>query len=419
MNAQILSLASGSTYLVEIAGLTPGTGYDQTIVTTGVNLTNSKLNASLLGGFRPSAGQQFTIVDNQSSGSVVGTFEGLPEGSSFVSGSTRFQITYKGGTGNDVLLTVAQANVSGGMLLGSPGATSPGAVSVVTVYNSNGVATRSFAPFANYGGSLRTAYGDINGDGTADIIVATGQGSVPAVKAFDGKTNALITSFLAYAQNYFGGVSIAAGDVNNDGFADIITGTLTMSNHIKVFSGKDNTTLKSFMPYGSGYNGGVNIAAGDFTGDGKAEVIIGAAKNSSHTLVLDVSSPSFGGYTVVQSFFAFANQNLAGGIFVAAADINGDGRADILAGTGSGAPQMRVYYGPNRTPGATVNLNPNFTGGVRVTIADVDGDGMVDLVGGAGPGYVPTIAVYAGLTGTYIKNINSPYPATFRGGIVF
>ena len=97
----------------------------------------------------------------------------------------------------------------------------------------------------------------------------------------------------------------------------------------------------------------------------------------------------------------------------------GDGLADILAGTGSGAPQMKVYYGPNRTPGATVNLNANFAGGVRVTIADVDGDGMVDLVGGAGPGYVPTISVYAGLTGTYLKNINSPYPASFRGGIVF
>ena len=419
MNSQILNLESGATYLAEIAGLTPGTGYDQTIVTTGVNLGNSKLNTQLLGGYKPSAGQQFTIVDNQSSTAVVGTFAGLPEGSSFVSGSTRFQITYKGGTGNDVLLTVAQANVSGGMVLGSPGETAPGAVSVVTIYNTNGVATRSFAPFPNYGGSLRTAVGDLNGDGTADIIVATGAGAVPAVKAFDGKTNALITSFLAYAQNYFGGVSIAAGDVNGDGFADIVTGTLTMSNHIKVFSGKDNTTLKSFMPYGSGYNGGVNIAAGDYTGDGKAEVIIGAAKNSSHTLVLDVSSPTLGGYTIVDSFFAFANQNLAGGVFVAAADINGDGKADILAGTGSGAPQMKVYYGPNRTPGVTVNLNPNFAGGVRVTIGDLDGDGLIDIVGGSGPGYVPTISVYAGLTGAYLKNIPSPYPNTFRGGIVF
>lgn len=419
MNAGNLNLGSGSTYLVEIAGITPGTGYDQTIVTSGVNLTSAKLTASLLSGFKPSAGQQFTIVDNQSSGAVVGTFAGLPEGSSFISGSTRFQITYKGGTGNDVVLTVAQANVSGGMVLGSPGSTAPGAVSLVTIYNTSGVATRSFAPFPNYGGSLRTATGDVNGDGTADIIVATGAGAVPAVKVFDGKTNTLITSFLAYAQNYFGGVSIAAGDVNGDGFADIVTGTLTVSNHIKVFSGKDSTILKSFIPFGSGYNGGINVAAGDFTGDGKAEIILGAAKNSSHTLVLDVSSPTLGGFTVVQSFFAFANQNLAGGVFVSAGDINGDGKADILVGTGSGTPQMRVFYGPSRTPGVTVNLNPNFAGGVRVTIADLNGDGMVDLVGGSGPGFVPTISVYAGLTGSFLKNIPSPYPSTFRGGIVF
>ena len=414
-----LNLATGSTYLEEINGSVVGTGYDQTVVTAGVNLAGSKLSTVLGTGFKPTAGQQFTIVDNQSSGLVLGTFTGLAEGSSFTSGSTRFQITYKGGTGNDVVLTVAQVSVAGGMVLGSPGATAPGAVSVVTVYNTNGVATKSFAPFANYGGALRTAVGDFNNDGTPEIVVAAGTGAAPAVKVFDGSTGAQIFSFLAYAQNFNGGVSVATGDVNGDGVMDIVTATLTGSNHIKVFSGKDLTILKSFMPFGTGYTGGVNIAAGDFTGDGKADVIVGAAKNSSHTLVLDVSSVNPAAFTVVQSFFAFTNQNLPGGVFVAAGDINGDGKADILAGTGSGTPQMQVFYGPSRTPGVAVMLNPNFAGGVRVNIADVNGDGLIDLVGGSGPGYAPTISVYAGLTGAFIKNLNSPYPSTFRGGIVF
>ena len=414
-----LNLATGSTYLEEINGSVVGTGYDQTVVTAGVNLAGSKLSTVLGTGFKPTAGQQFTIVDNQSSGLVLGTFTGLAEGSSFTSGSTRFQITYKGGTGNDVVLTVAQVSVAGGMVLGSPGATAPGAVSVVTVYNTNGVATKSFAPFANYGGALRTAVGDLNNDGTPEIVVAAGTGAAPAVKVFDGSTGAQIFSFLAYAQNFNGGVSVATGDVNGDGVMDIVTATLTGSNHIKVFSGKDLTILKSFMPFGTGYTGGVNIAAGDFTGDGKADVIVGAAKNSSHTLVLDVSSVNPAAFTVVQSFFAFTNQNLPGGVFVAAGDINGDGKADILAGTGSGTPQMQVFYGPSRTPGVAVMLNPNFAGGVRVNIADVNGDGLIDLVGGSGPGYAPTISVYAGLTGAFIKNLNSPYPSTFRGGIVF
>ncbi len=414
-----LNLSAGSTYLEEINALGAGSGYDQTVVTAGVNLAGSTLSAVVGTGFKPTAGQQFTIVDNQSSGLVLGTFNGLGEGSSFTSGTTRFQITYKGGTGNDVVLTVAQASVAGGMVLGSPGATSPGAVSVVTVYNTNGVATKSFAPFANYGGALRTAVGDLNKDGTPEIVVAAGTGAAPAVKVFDGSTGAQIFSFLAYAQNFNGGVSVAAGDVNGDGITDIVTATLTGGNHIKVFSGKDLTVLKSFMPFGSGYTGGINIASGDFTGDGKADVIVGAAKNSSHTLVLNVSNIDPAAFTVVQSFFAFTNQNLPGGVFVAAGDINGDGKADILAGTGSGTPQMKVFYGPSRTPGVTVSLNPNFTGGVRVNIADVNGDGLIDLVGGSGPGYAPTISVYAGLTGAFVKNITSPYPSTFRGGIVF
>ncbi|MCI0357896.1 MAG: phage tail protein, partial [Planctomycetaceae bacterium] len=61
-------------------------------------------------------------------------------------------------------------------------------------------------------------------DGLADLIVGAGPSAGPHVKAFDGGTNAEAKSFLAYDPSFSGGVRVAAGDVNNDGVSDIITG---------------------------------------------------------------------------------------------------------------------------------------------------------------------------------------------------
>jgi len=98
-----LNLAAGSTLTVEINGTTAGAQYDQVNVTGGVSLGNATLNVVL--GSAPSAGETFTIIANDLSDAVVGTFSGLPEGSIFIIGASRFRISYVGGSGNDVTLT--------------------------------------------------------------------------------------------------------------------------------------------------------------------------------------------------------------------------------------------------------------------------------------------------------------------------
>jgi autotransporter-associated beta strand protein len=100
-----LSLSLGSTYLVELNGTAVGTQYDQTDVTGSVGLGNATLSLSL--GFAPSVGTSFNIINNDFTDAVTGTFAGLPEGSTFVVGSDLLKISYVGGDGNDVVLTVA------------------------------------------------------------------------------------------------------------------------------------------------------------------------------------------------------------------------------------------------------------------------------------------------------------------------
>jgi len=106
-------LADDHTFHAEIGGTTPGAGdghYDQLAVTGSVTIGSGvSLGLAAWGGFAPSLGQRFTIVDNKGSEAVVGTFMGLDEGAlidEFLGVDWSARISYRGGDGNDVVLTV-------------------------------------------------------------------------------------------------------------------------------------------------------------------------------------------------------------------------------------------------------------------------------------------------------------------------
>jgi fibronectin-binding autotransporter adhesin len=70
----------------------------------GLVSLSGQLEVQFLSGFQPLAGNSFLIVDNLGSDPIDGIFQGLPEGASFLSGGQLWNITYQGGTGNDVML---------------------------------------------------------------------------------------------------------------------------------------------------------------------------------------------------------------------------------------------------------------------------------------------------------------------------
>ena len=176
---------------------------------------------------------------------------------------------------------------------------------------------RNFLAFdPTFAGGVRIATGDENGDGASDIIAAAGPGATPHVKVFDGRTLTEIRSFLAYGDDFRGGISVAAGDVNGDGTADIITGSGAGSAaHIKAFDGKTGLEIRSFTAFSPSFLGGVNVAAADVTGDGIADIIAGAGAGGGPQVTV------FDGKTgaEVRSFYAFDStffggvNNLLGG----------------------------------------------------------------------------------------------------------
>ncbi|MCA8989109.1 MAG: hypothetical protein KDA78_15795, partial [Planctomycetaceae bacterium] len=104
-----LSLQTGATFDVEINGRAAGTEYDQVSVAGTVNLDSDTLGGAtlnLLLGYTPVGGEQYTIIKNDDVDAISGTFNGLAEGATFVSGGVTFGISYVGGDGNDVVLSV-------------------------------------------------------------------------------------------------------------------------------------------------------------------------------------------------------------------------------------------------------------------------------------------------------------------------
>src|SRR5436190_1586147 len=146
-----------------------------------------------------------------------------------------------------------------------------------------------FAYTPTFDGGVRVGAGDVNGDGVPDIITGPGPGVAGGhVRVFSGLDFSQLHDVDAYP-GYAGGIYVGSGDVNNDGRKDIITGTdAGAAPNVKVFSGDGLGLLANFFAYAPTFTGGVRVAAGDVNGDGRADIITGAGAGSGgHVKVFD------------------------------------------------------------------------------------------------------------------------------------
>ncbi|MCS6852227.1 MAG: DNRLRE domain-containing protein [Gemmataceae bacterium] len=270
-----------------------------------------------------------------------------------------------------------------------------------------------YAYHPSFLGGVRVATGDVNGDGIPDIITAAGPGGGPHVQVFSGNDLSLLYSFFAYSPAFTGGVLVAAGDINGDGFADIITGADAGGGpHVRAFSGKDLSVLVNMMAYDPTFLGGVRVATGDVNGDGFADVITTPGPGGGpHVRAFSGKDGS-----VLLNFFAF-DATMTAGLHLATGDVTGDGRADLIIGSGAGATStVRVFRGSD---GALLSqftpYGPGFTGGTYVAAVDANGDGRADIVTGAGPGGGPHVRVFDALSLAEIDGFFAFDPGFFGG----
>src|SRR6266851_3435150 len=183
-------------FVVQLNGTTAGTGYDQLNVTGTVNLSGATLSGTM--GFTPPTGSTFAIITNDGSDAIVGTFAGLPEGSSVVFSGQAFKISYVGGTGNDVVLSAAKPNLAMSNSVAPSGTSPPGTdlTYTLSVTNNGGdnatsvVVVDTLAPTVQFkvgsvantlpaGVTVVVAYSN-NGGSTWTYVPATGACSAPA-----------------------------------------------------------------------------------------------------------------------------------------------------------------------------------------------------------------------------------------------
>ena len=389
-----LALSSGNTFVTQINGANVGS-FGQISVTSGVtSLGNSILSITSATGL--SAGQQITIINNGNTVPINGQFNGLVEGASITVGNTVFTISYKGGTGNDVVLTVS--SIVNPVLPPNFSATGVdfGGGSVVQINYTNGTNLSFYAYSSAYTGGVRVAIGDVNGDGYADLITGTGVGGGPHIKVFDlrGGQPVTIASFFAFEPTFMGGVYVATGDINADGYADVIVGAgQTGGPRVKVFNGAAGYAINTIAPamdffaYDPSFTGGVTVSAGNRDTQSGDEVITGAGVGGGP----NIRSFNAAGQ-LIDNFFAFST-GITSGIFIAAGYVDSDGTADIIAGTGFGTTtQVAAFFSTGARPTALPFTNV-FIGGARVGVV-VNSLGQEAFAAAAGPGGGPQVNIF-------------------------
>jgi hypothetical protein len=199
----------------------------------------------------------------------------------------------------------------------------------------------------------------------------------------------------------FTGPRVAVADVNGDNVPDLIIANgagdlpiVTVVDGAKFFSqaagaqaldfsklAEQNALITQFFAYEAGFTGGMTVAARDLNGDKRAEIITGPGPGGGQRVRLFTVLPP----DAVNKLTVFTNTVQFDGI---------PGKGDFFAFTG----------------------DPDFRGGVNVALGDVDGDTKADVVVGAGVGGGPRVQVYGGADGSVIRNFFA-YDAAFRGGV--
>jgi len=255
------------------------------------------------------------------------------------------------------------------------------------------------------------AVGDLNGDGVPDLVVANcSSNNVTCESSPTGEVDVLLgngdgtfQAAVGYGSGGYKALSIAIGDVNGDGYPDLVvvnycqSGNCESGGGVSVLLGNGDGTFQPALSYGSGGYYAESVAVADLSGDGKLDLVVAnycqteACDNGSVSVLMGKGNGTF------QAPISY-NSGGVGAVSIANADVNRDGHSDLIAvnfdssigvlfGNGDGTFQEPVSYGPGVYDAHSV------------AIGDVNGDGSPDLaVGGACASY------NCGIVGVLLNN---------------
>ncbi len=275
--------------------------------------------------------------------------------------------------------------------------------------------------------------GDVDGDGVNDFIVGTpfddnnGSNSGSA-QVYSGQLGTILYSFDGdSAGDLFGAAVSGAGDVDADGYADLIVGAQLDDNNgansgsARVFSGKDGSVLYTFDGDSAGDQLGASVSsAGKVNVDANNDLIVGAPgddNNGSNSGSARVFSGVDG--SILYTFDGDSAGDQFGFSVSGAGKVNAGPERDCIVGApgddnnGSGSGSARVFSGVDGSIIYTFDGDSpgDAFGGAVSSAANIDGDAFVDLVVGAylddnGSAGSGSVRVFAGIDGSVLYTFN-------------
>lgn len=252
--------------------------------------------------------------------------------------------------------------------------------SFVRVFDRAGNVKRTgfFAYENQYRGSASIYTDDLSGNGQPETLVADN-----GALSFYNVAGSLIRTIYPYGQGYKGKINVAVGDLDGDGFKEIVTGAGPGGGpHVRIFNKDGGLINPGFFPYPTTFHGGVNVAIGDLNGDGRSEIITAPGSGylpqvkvfDQHGVLVKVTAAQ------ANNFLAYAS-GFRGGVSVSAGDYNGDGKAEIITGQQTGGVQVKVFDQLGHLKYAPFDaFKTNKTQGVNVIALDLDGDRATEIL---------------------------------------
>ena len=263
--------------------------------------------------------------------------------------------------------------------------------------------------YPNFPGNVRTATADVTGDGVPDLIAGPGPGGGPNVVVLDGATGERFADLNAFESGFAGGVFVTAADLNGDGKAEVIVTpdqgggpVVAVYDGARLAAGQNaGASLARFLGIeDAAFRGGARPAVADVNGDGTPDLVVAAGFGGGpRVAVYDGRTVLASGGQVprrlVADFFVF-EPTLRNGVYVTAADLTGDGAAEVVVGGGpGGGPRVFALDGKSLVAGRQTPVadffagDPDSRGGVRLAATGVN------LVTGSGENQAASVRVYS------------------------
>ncbi len=244
---------------------------------------------------------------------------------------------------------------------------------------------------ANLGSDVSFASADIDGDGEAEIVLGSAPGERPLIKIYDlaGK---LKHQFLAYEESFLGGVNLTLADLTGDGRPNIIVAPASAGPaEIKIYTNRGDLIAQHPVA-GSDWRGGLSLASGNLDSRGLAEIVVGFASDSEPQVRIINAQGK------LTSVFLAYEKEFRGGVNVSVANLNGRvnrSQAEIVVTPGPGRlPEVKIFDHHAILQNKFLAFADKWQNGVSVQTGDVNHDGLADIIVSVYPGGAPHVRAF-------------------------